>query len=458
MLCRSKLAGATGPVLHGIGRRQVDVLARARSCLHWTSVEAPSGSPFLPSAARQYRADPRKITPTDADSTIADTEVPPPPDHTHRTNTVVIGPLGSHMDDARLKDAWSALGRIADAKVYDDDTYGELLRYGTVKYRSAKSVDVALLFDGKFLGGHRVHVRALFRHMDTVFVNGLALSADEAILRSEFESCGEILDIRVGMSRLGDRTPRVHALIKFADAKAASRARNRDGMWLDKERINVTHHVPQPRTTLYHAIRDGEPPSNSIRVSKLPPKANEVRLKAAFEPCGEVAGARVVKSNAGSSLGFAYVTFKSTDAVDHALQLDGEMVLDGYTINITRVPFARYPKPDPGDVTSAPNSISIQGLTEDVDDEQLRWAFEPFGEITECRVLVNRLTRKSRGYGFVTFASPDSAAEALEYGYLSVGGYAARVTKVFRRPTSKDALRDPASTYLAQLQSIIRRI
>ncbi|VDB86771.1 unnamed protein product [Peniophora sp. CBMAI 1063] len=468
MLCRLKLAGATRPVLHGIGRRQVDVPARARSCLHWTFVQALSGSFFLPSAARQYRIDPRTLVPLDADITLSDIiEVPRRPDHTHRTTMVIIGPLGPHMDDARLEAAWSALGTIVDAQVNEDVTGGELLRYGIVKYRSAKSVDAALLLDGRFLGGRRVYVRALFRHLDTVFVTGLDWDTEEAELRSAFEPCGEIIGIRLRTVRSRDRTARINAIIKFAYPLAAELALRRSGMLLDGKPIKVVLYLPRSRTMLYHAIRGGEPPSDSIRVSNLPPQANDDWLRSTFEPCGEVTGTIVQKlSPAAGSLGFAYVTFKSPDAVDRAVQLDGEVALDGHIINIERaspyVPFSRNAVVD--NTSRASNVISVHGLPEDVDDVQLRSACERFGEVVECSIHAARATHGLHGYGFVTFASPHSATEALNHGRMTVDGLSVRIRTAFPRlPWQREARvlqhrPDPSTTYLAQIQYIIRRI
>ncbi len=41
-------------------------------------------------------------------------------------------------------------------------------------------------------------------------------------------------------------------------------------------------------------------------------------------------------------------------------------------------------------------------------------AFEEFGEIEEANVVCERDTGRSRGFGFVTFTSPDDAQAAQE--------------------------------------------
>lgn len=60
------------------------------------------------------------------------------------------------------------------------------------------------------------------------------------------------------------------------------------------------------------------------------------------------------------------------------------------------------------------NKLFVGGLASETTDESLRAAFEPFGELTEARVILDRETRRSRGFGFVRFATPDQARSAME--------------------------------------------
>ncbi len=54
------------------------------------------------------------------------------------------------------------------------------------------------------------------------------------------------------------------------------------------------------------------------------------------------------------------------------------------------------------------NRVFVGGLAWATDDESLRQAFEEFGEVTDAKVIQDRDTGRSRGFGFVSFA--DSAA------------------------------------------------
>merc|ERR1711974_437173 len=61
-----------------------------------------------------------------------------------------------------------------------------------------------------------------------------------------------------------------------------------------------------------------------------------------------------------------------------------------------------------------PSRLFIGGLSWGTDENKLKEAFESFGEVRHVRVVVNRETGRSRGFGFVTFQSPEDAAAAAE--------------------------------------------
>ncbi|ORY80520.1 hypothetical protein BCR37DRAFT_381211 [Protomyces lactucae-debilis] len=57
--------------------------------------------------------------------------------------------------------------------------------------------------------------------------------------------------------------------------------------------------------------------------------------------------------------------------------------------------------------------LYIGGLAWATDDESLRRAFEEFGEITDCVVIKDRESGRSRGFGFVTYAEGPQADAAV---------------------------------------------
>jgi RNA recognition motif-containing protein len=59
-------------------------------------------------------------------------------------------------------------------------------------------------------------------------------------------------------------------------------------------------------------------------------------------------------------------------------------------------------------------NIYVGNLSFNAGDDDLRSAFEQFGEVTSVNIIMDRETGRSRGFAFVEMADGDSAAEAIE--------------------------------------------
>jgi RNA recognition motif-containing protein len=57
--------------------------------------------------------------------------------------------------------------------------------------------------------------------------------------------------------------------------------------------------------------------------------------------------------------------------------------------------------------------LFVGGLSWDTTDDSLRAGFEAHGEIQEAKVITDRETGRSRGFGFVTFTNEADAETAL---------------------------------------------
>ena len=59
-------------------------------------------------------------------------------------------------------------------------------------------------------------------------------------------------------------------------------------------------------------------------------------------------------------------------------------------------------------------NIYVGNLLFDVSEADLREAFEQFGEITEVRLIMDKYSGKSKGFGFIEMPSKDEAEKAIE--------------------------------------------
>ena len=85
------------------------------------------------------------------------------------------------------------------------------------------------------------------------------------------------------------------------------------------------------------------------------------------------------------------------------------------------------------------NKIFIGGLSWGTNEDGLRESFSKFGEITDARVITDRATGRSRGFGFVTFENTGSAAEAVSsMNEVELDGRVIKVTEAVDKPRNNN--------------------
>ena len=58
-------------------------------------------------------------------------------------------------------------------------------------------------------------------------------------------------------------------------------------------------------------------------------------------------------------------------------------------------------------------NIYVSNLSFNVQDEDLREFFTPYGEVTSAKIINDKLTGKSRGFGFVEMSDDEAAKKAI---------------------------------------------
>jgi len=59
-------------------------------------------------------------------------------------------------------------------------------------------------------------------------------------------------------------------------------------------------------------------------------------------------------------------------------------------------------------------NIYVGNLSWNTNDDELRGAFEAFGEVSSAKVIMDRETGRSRGFGFVEMPDDSAAKQAIE--------------------------------------------
>ena len=79
--------------------------------------------------------------------------------------------------------------------------------------------------------------------------------------------------------------------------------------------------------------------------------------------------------------------------------------------------------------------LFVGGLSWNTTDATLQTAFEQFGEVTDAKVILDRETGRSRGFGFVTFADDDAGSQAVNaMSGAELDGRTIRVDEARERP------------------------
>jgi len=79
--------------------------------------------------------------------------------------------------------------------------------------------------------------------------------------------------------------------------------------------------------------------------------------------------------------------------------------------------------------------LFVGGLSWNTNDDGLRMAFERFGNIDEAKVIIDRETGRSRGFGFVTFNDAESARSAMgEMNGQALDGRNIKVNEAEEKP------------------------
>lgn len=73
-------------------------------------------------------------------------------------------------------------------------------------------------------------------------------------------------------------------------------------------------------------------------------------------------------------------------------------------------------------------NIYVSNLSFNVQDQDLKDFFAPYGEVTSAKVIIDKFTGKSRGFGFVDM--PDDSAAKKALAALDNGTVDGRTVKV----------------------------
>ncbi|KAL8245248.1 hypothetical protein R6Q59_011506 [Mikania micrantha] len=164
-------------------------------------------------------------------------------------------------------------------------------------------------------------------------------------------------------------------------------------------------------------------PDLKIFVGNLPFSIDSAALAGLFESAGNVEMVEVIYDKvSGRSRGFGFVTMSSVEEVEDAVRKFNGYELDGRALRVNSGP------PPPRKEESSfgggrggggrsfdnTNRVYVGNLAWSVDNLALETLFREQGNVVEAKVVYDRESGRSRGFGFVTYSSADEVNSAID--------------------------------------------
>ncbi|KAJ4906962.1 hypothetical protein Rs2_10620 [Raphanus sativus] len=188
-------------------------------------------------------------------------------------------------------------------------------------------------------------------------------------------------------------------------------------------------------------------------VGNLPFDVDSAQLAQLFESAGNVEMVEVIYDKVtGRSRGFGFVTMSSVSEVEAAAQQFNGYELDGRALRVNAGPpppkredsFSRGPRGSFGSSgygggggggSGSGNRVYVGNLSWGVDDMALESLFGEQGKVAEARVIYDRDSGRSKGFGFVTYNSAQEVQNAIRnLNGADLDGRQIRVSEAEARP------------------------
>jgi len=151
--------------------------------------------------------------------------------------------------------------------------------------------------------------------------------------------------------------------------------------------------------------------NRTLYVGNLDPTVTEDLIMMLFGQLGEVRSCKMFREPTADP--YCFVEFNDHTTALNAITMMNDKMLQNRKM---RVDWAtgqgtknKYTKVD----TSRHHHVYVGDLSPEIDEQALREAFQVFGEISDCKVVKDPQSFKSRGYGFVVFVKKMDAETAI---------------------------------------------
>lgn len=250
-----------------------------------------------------------------------------------------------------------------------------------------------------------------------IFIKNLPAEFTSKQLFDLFSQHGKISSCRVIYDAKG--VCKGYGYVQFENKEDANTAMNSmNGKEVNGSKIEVLS---------FKAQRNRGNTYNNLFVKFIPKKYTDKDLKNLFSSCGEIVSAVVMKEKPDSTenKGFGFVCFKNTEDAKTAEEKFKSVQIEGQTLYVARALALKEHKRKKREeryLQFKDCNLYVKNFDENVTDEDLKKAFETFGNVISAKVMMepcNDSTVGKNGYiskrfGFVCFSNAEEAKKAVE--------------------------------------------
>merc|ERR1739847_186980 len=242
--------------------------------------------------------------------------------------------------------------------------------------------------------------------MASLYVGDLAKDVTEAMLFEKFSSAGPVLSIRVCRDMIS-RMSLGYAYVNFqqpADAERALDTMNFDVLKGKPIRIMWSQRDPSLR-------RSGV---GNVFIKNLDKTIDNKAMYDTFSAFGNILSCKVAQDvSNGESKGYGFVHFETEEAALNAIQKVNGMLLNGKKVYVGRFVPRKDREMELGEKARKFTNVYVKNINDEYDEAKLNEMFQKYGKISSVKIMKSE-DGKSKGFGFVSFESPEEAMNACD--------------------------------------------
>uniref|UniRef100_A0A3B3BL85 RRM domain-containing protein n=1 Tax=Oryzias melastigma TaxID=30732 RepID=A0A3B3BL85_ORYME len=347
------------------------------------------------------------------------TQKPSNPKMTDNPNKLFVGGLSANTDDDGLRQHFERFGELIDHVVIKHKVQSRSRCFGFVTYAKPEQAAAAMAARPHTVDGTAVEVKqaiakekskepeSFARAMEKkIFVGGLKNDIFEFQLTEYFSQYGQVEKSEI-MVDLETRQNRGFGFVHFTNASAA-----------DKAALVKFHTVNGHQVEVKKALTKQEIKGEGGITQKVI-GGNQSHYTGRDNPRNNTNGAY------GGSHGAGFSHQGNHDSGNGFNDNEGYGGSHTVNVNTTEVKQAY--------ANAMGRKIFVGGLKNDIFEFHLTQYFSQYGQVDKSEIMVDMVTGRNRGFGFVHFTNPSAADKAALVKFHKVNGHRVEVKKALTK-------------------------